>query len=186
MKDNKNEIISIRDLLKNASDSINEARQIIGKGEMIELEKSISEKTMLFLGILASGGLDTLAIYSGGVVGFSAPGITSGLKAIGKFAFGGMRTGLCITIAFPIAACLGVAAISARLNRKQINQETKRIYTEIDTTILQINAALSNDTYDGDTAIRLNELREELAKIRTSIECLFPEKGDEPQSPATA
>lgn len=43
------------------------------------------------------------AIYAGGITGFGATGVTSGLAAVGSIVGGGMTAGLVVTAAAPIA-----------------------------------------------------------------------------------
>jgi hypothetical protein len=70
----------------------------------VEKEK-ISEKMATISGGVVGFGTITAAISaSGGVVGLSAAGITSGLAAIGAVVGGGMTAGVAVFAAIPIAA----------------------------------------------------------------------------------
>lgn len=71
--------------------------------------KNFSEETKASLtggtgGALGSGGAITLVSVMGRVAGLSAPGITSGLAALGALVGGGMATGIAIVAAVPVVA----------------------------------------------------------------------------------
>lgn len=141
----KNQNTVERETLEEIVKYINRARSIIGDGTVITLEKSLSADVAGVIGAVGGGLIDFLGIHGGGVVGTTAVGMTSGLKAIGKFFFGGMRRGLAAVTVIPTICCIGTYKLAEHINNKQLSQETERIYSEVIAVLELIDTALEND-----------------------------------------
>ena len=166
--------------LENVVDKINEARVLLGLDEIEKLEKTLCSDFVSALSSVGAGACIFLGIFgSGKVVGLSAPGITSGLKAIGKGFRCGMKGGLAATMGVPVAALVVTYKLAERSNNKLLLQETDRIYNELCLTLEHINITLSDgETADESTAERLFELRDYLEQAKGVLEFLKTEKKD--------
>jgi len=101
-----------------------------------ELEKELPEETELLWafagGLLGAGAALAMLFFFGKVTGLSAPGITSGLAALGSFLGGGMFTGLCLLLLpAPLFAIAGYTLARAR-NRMQILRATRDAAENLD------------------------------------------------------
>ena len=158
-----------RQALQEIVDNINRARELLGIDGRLKLEFTIPESIVAASGALTSIGGLGYCIYAGGKTGISAPGLTSGLKSLGRFV-GGMKGGIALVTAIPLAAAFGCSHIAQRVNTKQLREETKCVLYEVRKTIIMIEDG-------GENALRLRraeitelmEIREYLSEAATML-----------------
>ena len=110
---------------------VNEASAALNDKKRVIRESAIPEVLGGALGAGIGGVGSFAALYGLGVVGFSAPGITSGLAAAGSVIGCGMVGGIFV-LAAPVAglAAVGVG-VASYLKNKQLLQEKERLYKEV-------------------------------------------------------
>jgi hypothetical protein len=86
-------------------------RTVLAENDALEVgERRARQKGRTVSYVAAAGGASSAlgAVYlCGSVTGFSAPGLTSGLAAIGRVLGGGMARGTALTVVLPIALAFG-------------------------------------------------------------------------------
>ena len=102
-----------------------------------DLEEELPEETELLWafagGLLGAGAALCALFFFGKVTGLTAPGITSGLAALGSLLGGGMFTGLCLLLfPAPLLAISGYALARTR-NRMQILRAARDAAEDLDT-----------------------------------------------------
>lgn len=109
---------------------VNEAAAALNDKRRTIRESAIPEVLAGALGAGIGGVGSFAALYSLGVAGLSAAGITSGLATAGTIVGGGMAAGVFV-LAAPVdvlaATSVGVAS---HLKNKQLRREKERLYTE--------------------------------------------------------
>lgn len=141
---------------------VNDAKAALNdKGRTIR-DSAIPDVLGAALGAGVGGVGSFAALYGLGVVGLSAPGITSALAALGAIVGGGMVAGIFV-LASPIAAlAAGGTATVAHLKRKQLDQEKERLYKEIVSTQNSIMNSLK-------TELNMSREREDYLKVLNTL-----------------
>lgn len=118
------------DSLNNVVIILNEVNEALKDSARTIIDSPIPEILLGAVGGVAGGGIAFGALYGAGIVGLSAPGITSGLAALGSLVGGGMVAGVFV-LAAPVAVLAGTGVfVASALKRKQLKQEKERIYKE--------------------------------------------------------
>lgn len=109
---------------------LNEADSALGDKRRTINESSIPEVLAGALGAGIGGAGSLAALYSLGLTGLSAAGITSGLAAAGGLVGGGMVAGIGV-LAAPVALlAAGGVGITAHYKNKQLKEQKERLYKE--------------------------------------------------------
>ena len=118
------------DSLKLVEKVINEASEALIDTKRVIVNSAIPEVLGAALGAGVGGALSFTALYTAGVVGLGAAGLTSGLAAAGAIVGGGMAAGVFV-LAAPVAilAVAGYGVFSHTKNNK-LKQEKERLYQE--------------------------------------------------------
>jgi hypothetical protein len=104
----------------------------IGYPRYRKLSKADKEKLSETIGAVSGGGLGVASITAavstlGTVAGLSAPGIASGLAALGALVGGGMAAGITVAAIFPVAGgAIGyglIKGIKAALKKYKLDQD---------------------------------------------------------------
>ena len=120
-KDSKS-LASVRKVINEANEALNNKSRTIATSAIPET----------LAGALGAGGVASFAAlyYGGSVVGLSAAGIASGLKAAGVLLGGGMSTGLAV-LAAPAVILGGTAiGITSHIKNKKLAEEKYSLYTK--------------------------------------------------------
>lgn len=158
-----------RQALQEIVDNINRARELLGIDGRLKLEFTIPESVVAASGALTSIGGLGYCIYAGGKTGISAAGLTSGLKSLGRFV-GGMKGGIALIAAIPLAATFGCLHYAQRVNNKQLSEETKSVLHEVHYTLDMIDLALvGRHPRKTDLTDELTEIREYLTEAATML-----------------
>lgn len=113
--------------LRTVEDELIEVDRLLEQ-ESDERMKAAIQTTAAALGAGTAGGVGGgVALYFAGVVGFSAPGITSGLAAIGALVGGGMLAGIAVLAAAPVALAGGGFFIARHLRMKKFQEARKKL-----------------------------------------------------------
>lgn len=131
IKKKKEMVFQSVDSLQQIVNVVNEAAAAMNDSKRTIKESSIPEVLCGALGAGIGGICSFTALYGLGVVGLSAPGITSGLAAAGSIVGGGMVYGIFV-LAAPIALlATGGVGVASHLKSKQLHQEKERLYKEV-------------------------------------------------------
>lgn len=109
---------------------VNEAAAALNDKNRTIKESSIPEVLAGAIGAGIGGAGSFAALYGLGVVGLSAPGITSALAAAGAIVGGGMAAGIFVLAAPVVLLGAGGVALASNLKNKQLRQEKERLYKE--------------------------------------------------------
>lgn len=156
-KKKKEMVFRSADSLQQVINVVNEAAAAVNDSRRTIRESAIPEVLAGALGAGIGGIGSFTALYSLGVVGLSAAGITSGLAAAGAVVSGGMVAGIFV-LAAPVAVlAAGGVGVANHLKNKHLRQEKERLYKEALARHEAIIKAL-NDEADA-TAERLDYLQ---------------------------
>ena len=109
---------------------INEANEALENPDRTIEDSPISEVLHGALGAGAGGAMSFVALYSLGITGLSAAGITSGLAAAGAIVGGGMVAGIGV-LAAPVALLAGIGVAAAKNKKmKRLREEVSSLYTK--------------------------------------------------------
>jgi len=109
---------------------INEANEALENPDRTIEDSPISEVLHGTLGAGAGGAMSFVALYSLGITGLSAAGITSGLAAAGAIVGGGMVAGIGV-LAAPVALLAGIGVAAAKNKKmKRLREEVSSLYTK--------------------------------------------------------
>ena len=127
----KNEMIfrSV-DSLQQVVNVVNEAAAALNDSKRTIRESPIKEVLAGALGAGIGGVGSFAALYSLGVTGLSAAGITSGLAAAGTIVGGGMVSGIFVLAAPAVILAAGGVGVASHLKNKQLRQEKELLYKE--------------------------------------------------------
>ena len=130
IKKKKNMRFQSVDSLQNIVNVLNESSKALKDKKRTIKESAIPEVLAGALGAGVGAVGSFAALYGLGIVGFSGPGIMTGLAAAGSVVGSGAAAGV-IVLAAPVAilAASGVG-IAAHLKHKQLKQEKERLYQE--------------------------------------------------------
>lgn len=130
VKKKKDMVFQNVESLQQVVNVINEVSDAINDKTRTIRESAIPEVLSGALGAGVGGVASFAALYSLGVVGLSAAGITSGLAVAGGLIGGGMAAGVMV-LAAPVAIfAAGGVGVASHLKNKQLKQEKERLYME--------------------------------------------------------
>lgn len=147
---------------------VNEAAAALNDKRRTIRESAIPEVLAGALGAGIGGVGSFAALYSLGVAGLSAAGITSGLATAGKIVGGGMAAGVFV-LAAPVAILAATSVgVASHLKNKQLRREKERLYKEAlkkhDAIIKAIKADADADKERLDYLQKLNILLQQAIK----------------------
>lgn len=131
VKKKKDMVYKSIDALQNPVNIVNDAAMALSDKKRTIRDSAIPELAAAAIGAGVGGAGSLFALYQlGAVVGFSAPGITSGLAAAGAIVGGGMVAGIFV-LAAPVAGlAVGGAGIASHVKHKHLRNEKERLYKE--------------------------------------------------------
>ena len=115
------------DALQSVVNVVNEAGEADKDKSRTIANSAIPDVLAGALGAGVGGVASFAALYSLGVVGLSAAGITSGLAAAGAVVGGGMVAGVFVLAAPAVVLAAGGVGIAAAIKHKPLRQEKERL-----------------------------------------------------------
>ena len=127
----KDIIFKSLDSLQPVVNVVNEAAEAVNNPKRTINDSPISDVLGGVIGAGIGGAGSFIALYTLGIGGLSAAGITSALAAAGTIVGGGMVAGVFV-LAAPVAILAGVGvAVATEMRNKQLREEKERLYNEV-------------------------------------------------------
>lgn len=107
---------------------INETSEALGDKSRTIVDSPISDVLAAALGAGTGGGMSFAALYTLGMTGLSAAGLTSALATAGSIVGGGMAAGVAVLAAPAVILAVSGYGVASYLRNKKLMQKKQELY----------------------------------------------------------